>query len=70
MIIHGYLQDTSHRARDQREGPPILTNKAQSQSLGDQMEIPVSGTINGVGFEGLFISMVMDLSIRIRTEKR
>ncbi len=38
------------------EGPSIETTKDQSLSLGEQEEITISGTINGVGFEGVFIS--------------
>ncbi|HEY3419854.1 MAG TPA: YdeI/OmpD-associated family protein [Methanomassiliicoccales archaeon] len=38
------------------EGPSIVTNAAQSRSLGDLEEVQVKGTINGVSFEGLFIS--------------
>jgi hypothetical protein len=38
------------------EGPSIATTKAQSESLGGQEEMIVSGTINGVRFEGTFVS--------------
>ena len=38
------------------EGPSIETTKEQSHSLGDHEEITVSGTINGVSFEGMLIS--------------
>jgi Bacteriocin-protection, YdeI or OmpD-Associated/Domain of unknown function (DUF1905) len=40
----------------QGEGPSIETTKDQSLALGEQEEIAVSGTINGVAFEGIFIS--------------
>lgn len=39
------------------EGPSIVTTKAQSESLGGQDEMIVSGTLNGVKFEGTFISI-------------
>jgi hypothetical protein len=38
------------------EGPSIVTTRAQSESLGGQEEMLISGTINGVKFEGTFVS--------------
>jgi len=38
------------------EGPSIVTMKAQSDSLGDQDEMIVAGTLNGINFEGTMIS--------------
>lgn len=38
------------------EGPSIVTTRAQSEALGHDDEILVSGTINGVKFQGMFIA--------------